>query len=245
MESAGLILIKKNMKASQFISELKELKSDIEIKKYERAFPPEKRDGDKFIGVQMGKVFSLSKKYIEMSPVEIEKLLENPLHEVRAGAVSIIDFQARHKKTSPERKKELFDLYIKRHDRINNWDLVDRSAQFVVGAFLFENDKKAKILYKLAKSKNTWERRSAIVATSFFIKNGITNHTFKIAEMLLNDKEEFVNKAVGWMLRYAGDKEPKKLIEFLDKYVSKMPRVILRYSIEKLDKKKREHYLKS
>jgi len=233
------------MKASQFFSELKKLKSDSELKKYERAFPPEKRDGDKFIGVQMGKVFSLSKKYIEMPPGEIEKLLESSFHEVRAGAVSIMDFQARNKRTSAERKKELFDLYIKKHDRINNWDLVDRSAQYVIGAYLFENDKEAKILYKLAGSKNTWKRRSAIVATSFFIKNGITNHTFKIAEMLLNDKEEFVNKAVGWMLRYAGDKEPKKLIEFLDKYVSKMPRVMLRYSIEKLDKKKREHYLKS
>ena len=107
----------------------------------------------------MGHVFELAKEFMEMPPAEIEKLLESPIHEARAGAVSVMDFQARSKKTSESRKKELFDLYIKRHDRINNWDLVDRSAIYVIGAYLF--DKPRDILYKLARSKNIWERRTA------------------------------------------------------------------------------------
>jgi 3-methyladenine DNA glycosylase AlkD len=229
--------------AEQFIKELKKLISKTELKKYERYFPLDKRNGDKFIGVQMGKVFALAREFIEMPLDEIEKLLESPIHEIRTGAVSIMDFQARSKKTSNERRKELYDLYIRRHDRINNWDLVDRSAIYVVGGYLFEYQKPGKILYKLARSKNSWERRTAIVSTAYFIKNSETGDTFKIAELLVNDKDEFVNKATGWMLRYAGDKDKKRLLNFLDKYTAKMPGALLRNAIEKLDKKQRDHYL--
>jgi 3-methyladenine DNA glycosylase AlkD len=173
---------------------------------------------------------------------EIEKLLESPIHEVRAGAVSIMDWQARSKKISAERRKELFDLYIKRHDRINNWDLVDRSAPHVVGGYLF--DKPRAILYKLARSKNMWERRTAIVSTFYFIRKGEVDDTFKIAEMLINDKEDLIHKAAGGWLREAGKKDPKRLLSFLDKYAATMPRTFLRYAIERLDKKQREHYLR-
>src|SRR5262245_65359072 len=142
------------------------------------------------MGVPMGRVFALARVFVDMAPGEIEKLLESPIHEVRAGALSIMNQQARSKKTSESRRKELFDLYIRRPDRINNWDLVDVCAPYVVGGYLF--DKPRDILYKLARSKNVWERRTAIVSTYYFIRQGEVADTFKIAEMLLNDDHDLI-----------------------------------------------------
>ncbi|MFZ6009487.1 MAG: DNA alkylation repair protein, partial [Bacteroidota bacterium] len=150
----------KDLTAPQFVKKLTSLRSAAELKKYHRYFEFDENEsghGDRFIGVRMGQVFALAKEFMDMDPLEIKKLLKDPVHEVRAGAVSIMDFQARHKKTTELRKKELFDLYITQHQYINNWDLVDRSAPYVVGGYLF--DKPRKILYKLARSKNVWERR--------------------------------------------------------------------------------------
>jgi 3-methyladenine DNA glycosylase AlkD len=192
-------------------------------------------------GVRMGQVFALAKEFMDMPLDEVEKLLESPIHEARVGAVSIMDFQARSKKTTDARRKELFDLYIKRHDRINTWDLVDRSAPYVVGGYLF--DKPRKILYKLARSKKMPERRTAIVSTGYFIRQGDVEDTFKIAEMLIDDKEDLIHKATGWMLRAAGGVDKQKLIDFLDKHVTRMPRVTLRYATEHFDKKQRDKYL--
>src|SRR5918996_2031300 len=112
---------------------------------------------DEYKNVSMGQVFALAKEFMDMPPKEIETLLKSPIHKIRVGAVSIMDWQARSKKTSEKRRKELFDLYIKRHDRINDWDLVDRSAPYVVGGYLF--DKKRDAIYKLARSKTMPERR--------------------------------------------------------------------------------------
>ncbi len=230
--------------AKQFVERLNAHRSADELKKIQRYFKSgegQYGEGDQFIGVRMGQVFALAKEFIEMSPGEIEKLLESPIHEVRAGAVSIMDWQARGKKTSEERRKELFDLYLKRHDRINNWDLVDRSAPYVIGGYL--SDKPRDILYKLARSKNIWERRTAIVSTYFFIRQGDVADTFKIAEMLINDDQDLIHKAVGGWVREAGKKAPQMLLGFLDKHAATMPRTALRYAIEHLDKEQRNHYL--
>ncbi len=196
---------------------------------------------NKGLGIRMATLFDTAKQFYLMPLNEVEKLLDNDYYEVRLGAVSIMDFQARDKKVSSERRKELFDLYIKRHDRINNWDLVDRSAPYVVGGYLI--DKPRAILYKLAKSKNIWERRTAIVSTYFFIRQNDIDDTFKIAEILINDKEDLINKAVGSWIREAGKRDPLRLIEFLDEHSPTMPRVTLRYAIEKLDKKQKSYYL--
>jgi 3-methyladenine DNA glycosylase AlkD len=230
--------------AERFVERLKTYRSTEELKKIQRYFKSgegQYGEGNEFMGVRMGQIFALAKEFMEMSPNEIEKLLESPIHEVRVGAVSIMDWQARSNKTSEERRKELFDLYIKRHDRINNWDLVDRSAPYVVGGYLF--DKPRALLYKLARSKNIWERRTAIVSTFYFIRKGEVDDTFKIAEMLLNDKEDLIHKATGGWLREAGKKDRQRLLSFLDKYAATMPRTMLRYAIERLDKKQREHYM--
>jgi len=230
--------------AVQFAKKMKACSSEEERVKLQRYFKTGKGEygeGDKFIGVRMGSVFALAKEFIAMPPAEIEKLLADQIHEIRAGALSIMDKQARSKKTPDSRRKELYDLYMKRHDRINNWDLVDVSAIYVVGGYLFEKPRDA--LYKLAKSKDIWKRRTAIVSTAYFIKRGDLNDTFKIAEMLVNDEQDLIHKATGWMLRYAGDKDQKRLLRFLDKHGATMPRTLLRAAIEKLDKKQRAHYL--
>ena len=230
--------------AQEFIKKLKTLQDAGELKKIQRYFKSgegQYGEGDQFIGVKMGKLFALAKEFIDMPAAEIEKLLESPIHEIRAGAVSIMDKQARNKKTTESQRKEIFELYMRRHDRINNWDLVDLGCLYMVGSYLY--DKPRKILYKLAKSKNIWERRTAIVGTCYFIRQGDTTDTFKIAEILVNDKEDLIHKGTGWMLRFAGDKNPKELLHFLDKHAAKMPRTLLRYSIEKFTKKQREHYM--
>ena len=230
--------------AAQFVRKLKTCSSPGEVEKIQRYFKTGKGEygeGDKFIGVRMGQLFALAKEFIEMPPGELEKLLENPIHEVRAGALSIMGQKARSKRTSEARRKELFDLYIRRHDRVNNWDLVDLGALYIVGIYLI--DKPRDILYKLARSKNIWERRTDIVSTGQFIRQGDVADTFKIAEILVKDEHDLVHKATGWMLRTAGGVDRKRLLSFLDKHAATMPRTLLRYSIEKLDKRQREHYL--
>jgi 3-methyladenine DNA glycosylase AlkD len=189
----------------------------------------------------MGDLFALATSYGDMPIGEIEKLLESEIHEVRAGAVSIMDKASRNKKINKERLREFYELYMRRHDRINNWDLVDLGCLHMTGSYLI--DKSRAILYQLADSKNIWERRSAILSTTYFIRKGELDGTFKIAEILVNDPEDLVHKATGWMLRFAGDKDPKRLLDFLDRYAATMPRTLLRYAIEKLGKDKRD-YLK-
>ena len=233
-----------DLTANEFVKKLKALSSPEELKKIRRYFKSgagQYSEGDVFLGVRLGAVFALAKEFAAMASGEIEKLLENPIHEVRVGAVSIMDWQARDKKTSAPRRKELFDLYLRRHDRINNWDLVDRSAPYVVGGYLF--DKPRDVLYKLARSKNMWERRTAIVSTYYFVRQGDVADTFKIAELLLKDDQDLIHKATGGWVREAGKKDPKKLLDFLDKHAATMPRTALRYAIEHLDKKRRAHYL--
>jgi 3-methyladenine DNA glycosylase AlkD len=233
-----------DVNAKRFLERLKAYRSSDELKKIQRYFKSgegQYGEGDKFIGVRMGQVFALAKEFIEMPPREIEKLLESEIHEARAGAVSILVWKARNKKTTAARRKELFDLYLRRHDRINNWDLVDRSAPYVVGGYLL--DKPRDILYKLARSKNVWERRTAIVSTYYFVRQGDVADTFKIAEMLLKDNHDLIHKATGGWLREAGKKDPQRLLGFLDKHAATMPRTALRYAIERLNKKQRTHYL--
>ncbi|HAO47544.1 MAG TPA: DNA alkylation repair protein, partial [Chitinophagaceae bacterium] len=180
-------------------------------------------------------------EFAGMPVKELEKLLESPVHELRAGAISIMDKESRDKKISPARLEEMYKLYIRRHDRVNNWDLVDLGCLYMTGSYLFPRSHA--VLYKLAKSKNRWERRTAILSTCYFIRQGDTDDTFKIAELLVKDKEDLVHKATGWMLRFAGDKDKVQLRKFLDKHAATMPRTLLRYAIEKLDTKLKDHYM--
>ncbi len=234
-----------DLTAANFTEKLLALQSDGELRKHQRyfRFDPDDQPADNyFIGVRMGKIFALGKEYAQMPMAEIETLMESPIHEIRVGAMSIMGQCAKGKKCPPNRLEELYELYIRRHDRINNWDLVDLAAYYVVGQYL--SDKPRDILYELARSTNLWKRRTSIVATAHFIlKLKQVDDTFKIAEMLLEDAEDLVHKGSGWMLRAAGDVDRRRLITFLDKHAATMPRVLLRYAIEKLDKPQRDHYL--
>jgi 3-methyladenine DNA glycosylase AlkD len=142
-----------------------------------------------------------------------------------------------------KKNNEIFNFYLKNTKNINNWDLVDLSVYHIVGDNLLKNNRK--ILYKLAKSKNLWERRISMVSTFAFIKNGEFLDTFKIAELLFDDKEDLIHKACGWMLREVGKRVSEvELIQFLEKNSHKMPRTMLRYSIERLPEPKRQYFLK-
>jgi len=229
-----------NDTAKQFVDRLSSTKSKADFEKNHSYYKVNTAD-NKILGVRFASIFKLAKEFKDTDLKEVEKLLDNPFYEVRMGAVSIMDFQARDKKITEPQKKALYDLYIGRHDRINNWDLVDRSAPYVVGGYL--NNKPRKILYKLAKSKNLWERRTAIVSTYFFIRQDDLADTFKIAELLVTDKEEMIQMAVGSWIREAGKRDPRLLLAFLDKYSKKMPRLMLRYSVEKLSKAQKEKYM--
>lgn len=230
--------------AKTFIEKLKTLQSDAELKKIQRYFKGGEGDygaGDEFMGVKMGSLFALAIASSGMPIDEIEKLLESNIHEVRAGAISIMDKESRSKKITADRLKSFYDLYMRRHDRVNNWDLVDLGCLHMTGSYLF--DKPRNILYKLARSKSIWERRTAILSTCYFIRKGDLNDTFSIAELLVNDKEDLIHKATGWMLRFAGAKDIKQLFDFLDKYAATMPRTMLRSAVENINKKEKEYYM--
>lgn len=231
--------------AAAYLKRLRALQSDVEREKIQRYFKTgagEYGAGDRFLGVRMGQLFALSREFGAMSPAEIEKLLDSPWHEGRAGGCSIMDKQGRSARTPESRRMELYDLYLRRHDRINNWDLVDLAAPFVVGRYLF--DKARRPLDRLARSKNVWERRTAIVSTSYFLRQGEVEETFRIAELLIKDREDMIHKPLGGWIRHAGGKTGSpRLKEFLDKHAATMPRVALRYAIEHLTPARRAHYL--
>ncbi|WP_078392846.1 DNA alkylation repair protein [Shouchella patagoniensis] len=223
-----------------FIHELQQHQNEAEIEKMKKYFKGSD-ENTKCLGLNMRTVFQLAKQFTDMPLTEVERLLENDYYEVRMGAVSIMDFQAKAKKLPEENRQALYELYIRRHDRINNWDLVDRAAPSVIGTYLLDKPKDK--LYELAHSSTVWERRTAMVSTHSFIKAGNTETTFAIAEILIHDPEDFINKAVGSFIREAGKKDGDKLKSFLNKHAHTMPRITLRYAIEKFDKSTRDYYL--
>jgi 3-methyladenine DNA glycosylase AlkD len=231
-------------KPKQLIDALKEIANRDTVAEVSRFFWPDpdaQSSDNKILGVSIGKIFPIAKQFVDMSLKDVERLLDNPYYEVRVGAVSIMDFQARNKKITPAERKALYDLYLRRHDRINNWDLVDRAAPYVVGGYLA--DRPRTILYKLARSRNPWERRTAIVSTYYFIRSGDVDDTFRVAELLAKDKHELVQKAVGSWIREAGKRDQKQLVRFLEKHADSMPRTMLRYAVEKLPPAQRTRFL--
>ena len=192
-------------------------------------------------GMRMADLFALAKSYDAMEPAEIRKLLHDPSDEVRLGAVSIMDFQARSKKTSQGRRIELYELYMNNHDRIDNWSLVDRAAPYVVGGYLWDRSRQP--LYELARSPRPMERRTAIVATYYFIRQHDLEDTFRIGAILAHDPDELVQKAVGGWVREAGKQDVARLRAYLDRNAATMPRTALRYAIEHLDPDERRRYM--
>ena len=197
-------------------------------------------EGDLFLGLTVPRQREIAKKYPDLSLSQIQQLLNSKYHEFRLCALLILI--SKYNKSDEKTKAKIVTFYLKNTKRINNWDLVDLSAEYILGSYLLERDKS--VLYKLAKSQNLWERRIAIIATFFFIRKNQFTDTLKIAQILLGDKHDFIHKAVGWMLREVGKRNEVLLIKFLDKFKGKMPRTALRYAIERFNQQKRLSYLK-
>jgi len=200
-------------------------------------------EGDIFLGLMVPEQRKIAIHYLELSLSDTMKLLHSKYHEERLIALLILI--SKFKKGTPEEKKKIFDLYLANAKYVNNWDLVDQSAPLISGVFLVSQKIALPILRKLARSADLWERRIAIISTFAFIRAERFNETFEIAEMLLADKHDLIHKAVGWMLREVGKRDPKKEEEFIKKFAGKMPRTMLRYAIERFPEEKRKHYLVS
>jgi len=229
------------MKASEEIREL----ADTEIAKNSlRFFKTDKGQygfGDIFLGVRAPKIRLIAKKYIDISIADMKILIRSKYHEERfLGLIILVN---KYSKTKDKKTiNQLYKIYISSFKYINNWDLVDVTCPHVTGKYLIDKDRS--ILYKWAKSDDLWTKRIAIVSTFSFIRQNDLEDTFKIAEILLQDKHDLIHKAVGWMLREAGKRDLEKEEIFLKKYYRDMPRTMLRYAIEKFPESKRQAYLK-
>jgi 3-methyladenine DNA glycosylase AlkD len=198
--------------------------------------------GDHFIGIRVPDTRKVAKQFATASLAEIEELLESPIHELRLCAAIIMTEEA--KRADDVRHQALYDLYLRRTDRINNWDIVDVSCREVVGGYVLKHPEQARVLRKLAVSKDLWERRIAMVSTWQLMRVGQLELTFEIALMLLDDKQDLIHKAVGWMLREAGKKDELRLRQFLAQHKSALPRTALRYAIEKFSPEDRAFYMR-
>lgn len=196
-------------------------------------------EGDVFIGLTVPQMRQLAHRYFGLTFAETKKLLASKVHEERLIALLILvhNFQ----KGSTIEQTKIYKFYLAHTKFVNNWDLVDLSASRIVGEYLRTRPKD--ILNKLAKSKNLWERRIAMIATFQLTYYGSYAKTLEIAKILLPDKHDLIHKAVGWMLREVGKRDEKLLVNFLDKYRHQMPRTALRYAIERFPEKKRKKYL--
>jgi len=196
-------------------------------------------EGDVFLGITVPLQRSVARKYIDLSLNDYLKLLKSKIHEYRFSALEALAMK--YRKGTLAEKAKIYKFYLQHRKYINNWDLVDTSAPSIVGEYFFNKSKT--VLYKLARSKNVWDRRITIIATQYFIRQGQFSETLKIAKLLLKDGHDLIHKASGWMLREVGNREEETLIKFLDLYAHKMPRTMLRYAVERLNSAKRKHYL--
>ncbi|MDO8668362.1 MAG: DNA alkylation repair protein [bacterium] len=195
--------------------------------------------GDIFLGIKVPAQRNVAKKFSNLGLVDIQRLLNSKIHEYRLIALMILLNQYKNAETL--NRKRLVDFYLKNTRNINNWDLVDLSCHYILGDYLLHRPRK--VLYRLAKSKNLWERRIAIISTFAFIRRNDFNDTLKISEILLNDQHDLIHKATGWMLREVGKRDRVVLENFLREHYKTMPRTMLRYAIEKFDQPKRMFYL--
>ena len=210
-------------------------------KAYQRFFKDSYTDKkDRFIGVSLPDQRAVAKRHPELSFKDFQKLLNSDIHEYRmlAGILLVNRFR-----DNELQREQIFEFYLKNAERFNNWDLVDVTADKIVGKFLLERKKQRKILYNLLKSSNLWEKRIAIVSTLEFIRQKDFGDTLKISEKLMTDKHDLIHKPIGWMLREVGKRDKEVLLDFLKTNYNKLPRTTLRYAIEKFSEEKRKKIL--
>jgi 3-methyladenine DNA glycosylase AlkD len=220
------------------VAELSNPERAVFLQRFFRTGAGEYAEGDKMLGLSVPQQRSIVREFRDLPLVEIQKLLDSPYHEHRLiGLLMLVD---QHGRADTRLQKELHRFYVKNLASVNNWDLVDTSAATLVGEHIAGN---AGLLRRLTRSKNLWHRRVAIVSTFAELRAGRTALTFQVSEELLGDPHDLIHKAVGWLLREAGKREPEDLLEFLRKHYDRLPRTTLRYAIERLDVSERKKWL--
>ena len=208
--------------------------------KFFKAGKGEYGEGDRFLGVIVPNVRAIAKQHKDISLAEIQELIQSEWHEVRLCALIIM--VEKSKKKDEALRKELFNLYLSQTKRINNWDLVDLSCRFIIGEYLL--DKSRDILYHLAQSPLLWDNRIAIVSTYAFIRKGQLEDTYALSDLMMQHPHDLMHKAIGWMLREAGKRNPERLYDYVMSHRADMPRTMLRYAIEKFSPKERAILMK-
>ena len=208
--------------------------------KFFKAGKGEYGEGDRFLGVTVPNIRAIAKLHKDISIEEIRELLQSEWHEVRLCALIIM--VEKSKKKDEALRKELFNLYLSQTKRINNWDLVDLSCRFIIGEYLL--DKSRDILYHLAQSPLLWDNRIAIVSTYAFIRKGQLEDTYALSALMMQHPHDLMHKAIGWMLREAGKRNPERLYDYVMRHRADMPRTMLRYAIEKFSPEERSILMK-
>lgn len=201
-------------------------------------------EGDQFLGATVPKTRLVCREFRDLPLGEIQKLLDSPIHDHRLGAVIVLVDQYKRAKKDVQKRDDIFNLYLKnvRSGRINNWDIVDTSAAYIIGPYLQDGDRQ--LLFELARSDNVWHKRVGIMSAFWYVQHGDFGTTLELAELLVNDTHDLIQKAVGWQLREVGKRGGRELLlVFLDKHAATMPRTALRYAIEHLPPEQRRHYL--
>lgn len=224
---------------------LKDLQRRIDFKKakqYKKFFKDSYTDNkDRFIGISQPDIKAVAKRHKDATLKDIQKLLKSDIHEYRMlGGILLINKY----KNEEFQRKIIYEFYLKNLKSFNNWDLVDTTADKIIGKYLLKNKNERQILYKLAKSKNLWQKRISIISTFEFIRNKKFNDSIKIAKIHLEDKHDLMHKATGWMLREIGKRDKDLLLKFLKNNYKKIPRTTLRYAIERFPEEERKRILK-
>jgi 3-methyladenine DNA glycosylase AlkD len=234
------------MSAQKIIDHLKELSTKERKKSNEWFFKTGKgeySEFDQFIGVTVPNIRKVAKKYCRtISDHDLTIIVRNPVHEVRLCGVIILVNKYQSKFSD---KKSIYDYYLQNIGYINNWDLVDSSAPHILGDYMLDNKSEVKLLYKLSKSKNLWEKRISIITTLMFIKNNYFDPTLIIGKTLLGDRHDLIHKAIGWTLREVYKRDEQVATRFLRENYTSLPRTTLRYAIEKMDEPDRKMYLQA
>jgi 3-methyladenine DNA glycosylase AlkD len=209
------------------------------LQRFFKTGPGEYAAGDRFLGLTVPALRRLAADYVDLPMRETTRLLESPWHEERLLALLILVRQ--YARGDAARRASIYRCYLRHRTRINNWDLVDASAEHIVGAHLRQADRR--VLRQLAASPSVWDRRIAMLSTFHYIKAGEYDETLAIARLLLHDPHDLIHKAVGWMLREVGKRNRPLEEQFLRTYAARMPRTMLRYAIERFPKTVRRRYL--
>ena len=235
-----------NLSTPLLLREMLSLRNEEEARGLMRFFKTGKGqygEGDQFLGIRVPATREMVKRrWRETTMQDLEQCIQSPWHEVRLAALLVLIQQFKHNKKRPDRQRECIDFYLRHTDCINNWDLVDLSCYELLGTWLLDKDRT--ILYDFARNgKTMWEQRIGIVSTMQFLRNNQLNDTYAIADILLHHTHDLIHKAVGWLLREAGKRDEKRLIDYLNERHSTMPRTMLRYAIERLPEDIRRQYL--